>query len=179
MNRAFLWSALFLVGCYDPGPYGYDRLYVPSNAEQAYVESARQPAYNEVRSDPVRFENQVIAWFGVVTDVTPPARGSDVTVVKLSHRIHQERHLCTDMERETCRVTVSDRSEGPFTIRIRMRPEDVRGRNRMQQGSMVRVYGTVTGDYDADGGPILETRLYRHWPRGQYVTAQARRDMRR
>lgn len=186
VNRSSLFSAIVVGfvpalagGCYDAGPYGYDRVYVPLSAEDDLLRRAQQPNYFEVRSDPATHEGHVIAWFGVVEGLDPQTPGDGVTVVKLSQRIHQDRHLCSDLERESCRVTVSERSEGSFSARIHVRPEDRGGRNRLQLGSLVRIYGTVTGDYDPDGGPILEARVYRHWPRGQYVTTGARREMRR
>ncbi len=28
----------------------------------------------------------------------------------------------------------------------------------------------VQGEYDDQGGPVLQAQYYRHWPRGEYVT---------
>lgn len=168
---------LALAGCGGAGQYGYAREYVPLDDEESLFETATVPPYRDVRRDPRDFSSATITWFGVVTS-TEPQQGGKV-LVHMSHRIHQARHLCADMEADTCRVTVSERSEGVFSALVRIHPEDVSGRNRLQTGSLVRVYGKVTGGYDAEGGPILDARFYRHWPRGQYLTTAARGQMRR
>jgi hypothetical protein len=77
-------------------------------------------------------------------------------------------------------VTVSERDGGPFTALVQLSPEDQTGENRVQTGSLLRVYGTlVPGEYDAQGGPVLRAQHYRHWPRGQYVTTAAAANWRR
>ena len=54
------------------------------------------------------------------------------------------------------------------------------GENRVQVNSLLRVYGTVIqGEYDREGGPILQGQYYRHWPRGEYVTSANASAMRR
>lgn len=169
--------ALALSGCYSAGIYGYDRTYVPLDDEEDLLERSTVPPYRDVRRDPRDFSNALVTWFGVVSSTEPQPGGK--VMVHLSHRIHQDRHLCADMERDTCRVTVSERSEGVFSALVTVHPEDVSGVNRLQTGSLVRVYGKVTGAYDAEGGPVVEARLYRHWPRGQYLTTAARGQMRR
>ena len=174
---ALLVVALSSAGCYSAGLYGYDRTYVPLDEEEGLIERATVPPYRDVRRDPREFRRALVMWFGVVTSTEAEPGGK--VLVHTSHRIHQDRHLCADMERDTCRVTVSERSEGVFSAIIAIRPEDTTGRNRLQTGSLVRVYGTVTGGYDAEGGPVLRARYYRHWPRGQYLTTAARGQMRR
>jgi hypothetical protein len=37
----------------------------------------------------------------------------------------------------------------------------------------------VTGEYDAEGGPVLDCEHYRHWPRGQWAHTGMRDRMRR
>ena len=95
-------------------------------------------------------------------------------------RTHQDRHLCEDETEGSCRVTVSDRDGGPFSAVIALAPEDTAGENRVQTGSLLRVYGPlIPGQYDAQGGPVLRAQFYRHFPRGQYVTTAARGSWRR
>jgi len=156
--------------------YGYSRTYEPLSEEAPFYESGESPAYADVRRDPADFGAKRIAWFGVVKQLR--AQGGK-TLVSLSHRAHWERHLCSDMETETCRVTVQERTEGDFSALVSLRPDDAGGQNRVQVNSLLRVYGKPNGEYDASGGPILVGDYYRHWPRGQYVTTAARSHMRR
>ena len=51
--------------------------------------------------------------------------------------------------------------------------------DRLWTGSLVRVYGTATGETDADDGPVLQAQWYRHWPAHYYVTTAAAGSMRR
>jgi hypothetical protein len=76
-------------------------------------------------------------------------------------------------------VTVSDRQSGPFTAKLAIRPEDQSGQDRLWTGSLVRVYGHPTGEFDEEGGPVIQAEWYRHWPRGKYVTTGAAASMRR
>lgn len=164
-------------GCYNPGPYGFDHHYVPLRAERALHERAQEAVFNDVRTDPEQFQGQLIGWFGEVEQIGAGQDGEDL--LRLSFRTHQERHLCADEERSSCRVTVSQASSGSFSAALRLRPEDRQGRNRVAPGSLLRVYCQVTGDYDAEGGPLLRCESYRHWPRGQWVHTGARNRMRR
>jgi len=91
----------------------------------------------------------------------------------------QPRNLCADERSSSCRVTVSERSGGEFSALISLRPGDQSGPNRLWTGSLVRVYGTPTGDLDEDGGPVMRVDYYRHWPRSQYVTTASSGRMRR
>lgn len=166
-----------LGGCYSAGPYGYDHHYVPLDAEEDLIEESQDAVFNEVRTDPEDFRGSLINWFGVVEQID--AAESGATLVRLSFRTHQERHLCAEEERETCRVTVSQASSGTFSARIRLRPEDQQGRNSLGAGSLLRAYCNVTGEYDAEGGPLLGCDYYRHWPRGQWAHTGMRGEMRR
>ncbi len=176
-TRALLIVLVVAGGCYDPGPYGYDRHYVPLRAERDLHERAQEAVYNEVRTDPEAYQGQLIGWFGVVEEMGTAEDGQDR--IRLGFRTHQDRHLCAEAERSTCRVTVSQASSGTFTAVLRLRPEDRRGRNRVATGSLLRVFCQVTGDYDAEGGPLLRCESYRHWPRGQWVHTGMRSQMRR
>lgn len=173
---------LFLVtvslsACYDAGLYGYDHHYVPLEEEEAVFEQVQISVYNEVRTDPEAFSGGIISWFGVVDSIDEGQGGA--SLVQMNFRTHQERHLCYDETRASCRVTVSQASSGSFTATIRPRPEDVQGRNRIAPGSLLRIYCNVTGDYDPEGGPLLDCPQYRHWPRGQWAHTGMRGEMRR
>jgi hypothetical protein len=77
-------------------------------------------------------------------------------------------------------VTVNARDGGPFTVVLTLRPADGTGEQRVQRGSLLRVFGTLeVGSYDAQGGPVLRGVWYRHWPRGEYVTTASAAVMRR
>jgi hypothetical protein len=158
--------------------YGYAREYVPLGDEEPFIERAGAGvSYEDVRRDPVDYQSTTLAWFGVVTSVE---RDSDNrTLVHATHRIHQARHLCSDETSGSCRVTVSDRQSGPFTAVVQIHPEDREGEARLWAGSLVKIYGSPTGEFDTEGGPIVEAAFYRHWPRGTYVTTGAAGSMRR
>jgi hypothetical protein len=172
--------ALGAAGCGGAGPYGYSRSYEPADGEQAYMERAASLSYEEVRRTRAE-EQRMVAWFGVV--VEPPVvrdeAGQPVAEVLLSLRAHQERHLCSDSGSDTCRVTVSEREVGRFVARLPLRQDDREGARRLWTGSLVKVYGTATGEEDAERGPLLQAEWYRHWPPHYYVTTAASRRMRR
>ena len=46
-------------------------------------------------------------------------------------------------------------------------------------GTLVRIVGRLTDDYDQDGTPVFRASYYRHWPRGFFVTTADREHMRR
>lgn len=176
-NGIAIMTVIALGGCYDAGPYGYDLHYVPLDEEEDLIDQSQEAVFNEVRTDPEDFQGSMISWFGVVEQVGATEGGE--SLIRLSFRTHQERHLCGDAERETCRVTVSQASSGSFTARVRLRPEDTQGRNNMGPGSLLRVYCNVSGEYDSEGGPLLACEQYRHWPRGQWADTGMRDQMRR
>ncbi|MBL8601473.1 MAG: hypothetical protein JNK72_06070 [Myxococcales bacterium] len=167
-----------LAACSGAGPYGHARTYVETDAERGYVARAEEPVYDEVRRMPEQYQGRLLTFFGVVTDVAPGPEGT--LRVALQQRTHQERHLCEDESDGTCRVTINARDGGPLTAVLSLRGEDRDGERRLQQNSLVRVFGSVTpGEYDANGGPVLRVEWYRHWPRGEYVTTQSAGVMRR
>lgn len=177
-KRAFL-AVLFLLlsACYNAGPYGYDQHYVPLDEEEDLYEGATAAVFNEVRNDPLDFEGRTISWFGVVEEMSDGEGGQ--SLIRLSFRTHQPRHLCGTEERESCRVTVSQASSGTFSARLQLRPEDQEGRLRVVPEGLLRVYCSVSGEYDAEGGPLLDCQYYRHWPRGQWAHTGMRNTMRR
>ena len=163
--------------CGGGGEYNYSRDYHPLSEEKPYIERAAQGAsYEDVKRDPADFRSSMLDWFGVVTSVE--LEGATARV-HMTHRIHQARHLCEDERDSSCRVTVSDRQSGPFTAIVTIRDRDRDGQERLWNGSLVRVYGSPTGDFDDEGGPVVTAEYYRHWPRGNYVTTGAAASMRR
>jgi hypothetical protein len=174
-----LTAALATGGGCASDPYGHGREYVPSGDEEPYYEQANavQASYEEVRRDPQTFSTRMLGWFGVVTAAKRLPSG-DVQLA-LDLRFHQPRHICADQFESSCRVTVSDRAGGPFSTTLRLHPSDVSGEERLNVGSLVRVYGHPSGEFDERGGPVLTTQFYRHWPHGAYVTAAGRTNLRR
>lgn len=168
-----------LGACGGAGRYGYAQTYVYLPDEEPVARGANQNAlYDEVRRMPDRFAGQTISWFGIVEEATLADTGT--VRAEMQVRNHQARHLCEDESDSSCRVTINEANGGRFTATFRARPEDLTGENRVQAGSLVRVYGTlVQGETDEEGGPVLRGTYYRHWPRGQYLTTAARGQMRR
>jgi hypothetical protein len=166
-----------LSACGGGGPYGYARTYQPLKDEKTHYNNAQTATYEEVKRDPNGYQDAEVAWFGVVRSVgeLPDGRAR----VSLSLRAHQERHLCADERASSCRVTVSERDLGPFSAELVLRPEERHGQDRLWVGSLVKVYGHPTGEYDEDGGPVLRATYHRHFPRGTYVTTAQRAGMRR
>lgn len=164
---AMVWASL---GCAGAGQYGHARTYVPASDESSWAERATEPVYDDVRRMPDQHQGELMSFFGVVTAVSR-ARVGAPTRLAMQVRTHQERHLCEDESESSCRVTVNARDGGPFTAIVTLRTSDMEGENQVQVNSLVRVFGTlVQGEYDDQGGPVLQAQYYRHWPRGEYVT---------
>jgi hypothetical protein len=163
--------------CGASNPYGYARSYSPLDAEEPYYERAIDVSYEEVRRDPTSFNGRVVGWFGVVKTAKRLPTGE--VQLALDLRFHQPRHLCTDQFESSCRVTISDRDGGPFSTMLRLRSDDESGSERLNVGSLVRVYGAPTGEFDERGGPVIKADYYRHWPHGAYVTTSGAGAMRR
>jgi hypothetical protein len=159
--------------CCGAGPYGYDIEYKPLKAEKKWIEESTRVNYEEIRRDPLEYADVTVGWFGVVEEVLAD-QGGKLTVM-CSYRTHQQRHLCEDkFDKRTCRVTVSKKSPGTFTTTIQPTMErDAVGKNKVQTNSLLKVYGKATGEYDVEGGPVIETYWFRHWPPGQYVDTTA------
>jgi hypothetical protein len=166
-----------LYGC-GANSYGYAPQYEPLSDEEPFIERGVEQSYEEIRRDPSNHQQDLLAWFGVVDDVTKVA-GSNQSRVAMSLHFHQDRHLCTDQFDSSCRVTISDKAGGPFSGVMVLRPDDQDGRDRVYAGSLVKIYGHVTPEYDERGGPIIKVDYYRHWPRGTYVTTRRAGNMRR
>ena len=119
----------------------------------------------------------MLGWFGMVTAVEKVPGGE--SKIALEMRFHQPRHLCTDQFESSCSVTISERAGGPFTTTLRLDPADTSGPERLGIGSLVKVYGAPTGEFDDRGGPVIKTKWYRQWPHGAYVTTSGRTNRRR
>jgi len=167
----------WMCGC-GGNPYGYAPQYAPLSYEKPYLEKGVEQSYEEVRRDPLSHSRELLAWFGTVDNVQPVA-GTDQVRVAMSLHFHQERHLCTDQFDSSCRVTISDKAGGPFSAIMTLRPGDRSGRDRVYAGSLLKIYGHATTDYDSRGGPILKADYYRHWPLGTYVTTGRAVNMKR
>ena len=179
IGTARIWGfagCVLLAAC-GGGNYGYGREYVPTGDEEPYYERARDVSYEEVRRDPKAFEGSALGWFGVVSAAKREPDGA--VLVALDLRYHQQRHLCSDQLESSCRVTISERPGGPFSTTLRLRPEDTTGPERLNVGSLVKVYGSPTGEFDDRGGPLIKTAFYRQWPHGTYVTTSGAVNMRR
>ncbi|MBN1655830.1 MAG: hypothetical protein JXA30_18840 [Deltaproteobacteria bacterium] len=163
--------------CGSGNQYGYAREYEPLSEEEDFFEKAETVNYEDLRRDPEAFKGKLVSWFGLVTNVEKDRTGK--ARVSLDLRFHQDRHLCFDQFDSSCRVTISERSGGPFTAILDLRAEDAGGEGRLYEGSLLRVYGRANGDFDEQGGPILVTRYYRHWPRNTFVTTALQTKMRR
>jgi hypothetical protein len=159
-------------------PYGYAPEYVPLSDEETYFETAIDQSYEDIRRDPSSFVSSTVSWFGIVDSIKPIGHHGQATIA-LTLRFHQPRHLCTDQFDSSCRVTISEKEGGPFSVLLTLREEDIAGKYRVYEGSLLRVYGKPVADYDERGGPILKVEYYRHWPLGTYVTVGRRANMRR
>lgn len=182
-----MWTLFLTAGC-GPGPYGFARYYVSMETEEAFYKQARNYTYSAVAADPDDYEGHLIVWFGIVQKIEPTQDGR--YLVRLSHNKHKERHLCADDSNSSCRVTVHFKSSGGFSAILALRPEDVvPGLDKVQPGTLLRVYGRVRCrenedgdkecDYDEQGGVLLDGVYYRQWPARYYVTTRAVESMRR
>ena len=179
--HAVLWLlVLWLLPAYacSSNPYGYAPEYVPLSDEESYDEHGLELSYEEVRRDPMGNQDKSLAWFGLVESVKPVA-GKDQVTVAMQLVFHQPRHLCSDQFDSSCRVTISEKSGGPWTAVLTLKPENRAGRDRITPGSLLKVYGHVATDYDERGGPIVTAQYYRHWPHGTYVNTRRAGNMRR
>lgn len=177
MRHAIALLAIGFAACAG-NPYGYAPEYAPLGDEEGFIDQAQEASYEDVRRNPAEFDGTLIGWFAVVQKVEPGDAAGQYRV-SMDLRFHQERHLCTDQFDSSCRVTISERSGGPFTALMVLRTEDQAGKYRIGAESLVKLYGKATHDYDPQGGPILRVEYYRHWPVGNYVSTGHRGAMKR
>ncbi|MDB4989141.1 MAG: hypothetical protein JWN04_4319 [Myxococcaceae bacterium] len=165
------------VSCAGAGQYSYSRTYVPLASERSHLAEAEELPYEQVKTAPYDYKDKEITWFGVVENLSELSDGR--VELTLAVRSHQARHLCRDEYEDSCRLTVSQTSSGKFITRIKLKNEEKLGKERVWVGSLLKVYGHPTGDYDERGDPVIDTTYYRHWPRGTYVTTAQRSAMTR
>jgi hypothetical protein len=171
-------ASLLFAACGGSGLYNFARNYEPLKEERAHFETTEtQVSFEDVKRDPNGFKDKEIGWFGVVTSFSEIEGGRHR--LGLSLRAHQERHLCTDNRDTSCRVTVSEKSLGNFTVDLELSPAELNGKDRVWIGSLLKVYGKPTGEYDESGALVIEETFHRHFPRGTYVTTANRDSMRR
>jgi len=180
-------TALAASAC-GPGPYGFARYYVPTDAEKPFDKQSSELPYSIVAADPAKYQDRLIAWFGIVKQVTPAKDGKHLVV--LSHNSHRERHLCEGQSTRSCRVTVNFKETGIFSAILALRPEDLKpGLQKLQPGSLMRVFGKVrcskdeddalTCEYNDQGGLVLDGVYYRQWPSEYFMTTRAAEALRR
>jgi hypothetical protein len=180
-------AVVWLAGC-GAGPYNYARTYKPNMAEKPLLKVADTPNYSELTLRTEEWKGQLITWFGVVLSVEPAQGGKHL--VRLAHVLHQERHLCKDEGSRTCRVTVSDARTGEFSALLDIKASDLEpGLDKLQPGSLLRVYGKLRCGVDPEKGlacerdsndmVLLEGVAYRHFPPRHYVTPRRATEMRR
>ncbi len=193
-----------VIGC-GGASYGYSRTYEPLSEEESYLADADvHLTYEEVRRAPRAHANAKLAWFGVVQEMhaVPCVKGlsqrelSDCQAGKklmevfLSYRTHRQRHLCSDANDSSCRVTVSDRDGGKVVARMSIPAEELEGDERIWRGSLLRIYGNPEVPENMPGPESLEVpdeeipvivnvEWFRHWPAGRYVTSGDASHMRR
>ncbi|MDB4975394.1 MAG: hypothetical protein JWN48_3735 [Myxococcaceae bacterium] len=171
-------ATLFLTAaCAGAGPYGFARTYVPLVSERSHLANAEELPYEQVKTAPYDYKDKEITWFGVVENLSDLPDGR--TELTVAVRAHQARHLCQDEYEDSCRVTVSQTSSGKFITRLELKGKDKSGKERIWVGSLLKVYGHPSGDYDERGDPVIDTLYFRHWPRGTYVTTAQRSAMTR
>jgi hypothetical protein len=172
--------ALALVAGCGGGRYGYARTYETWGDEGRYYEREVDLSYEEVRRFPDRHAEELLGWFGTVEEIESLDRDTGEARLRLLLRPHRERHLCADETSGSCRVTVSERAIGPFTVLLTVRAADLQeGPERLWTGSLVKVYGHVMDAGTEETGPVIQAEWYRHWPHGTFVTTAAAGSMRR
>jgi hypothetical protein len=174
---ALLVAWLGLAACGGSHNYNHARSYEPLRAERGHHERGQVVPYEDVKRDPNGFKDTEIAWFGVVRGLEELPDGKARLALEL--RAHQARHQCAERSESSCRLTIAERDLGPFSVDVALAADEKSGRDRVWVGSLLKIYGRPTGDYDDRGGPILAVDYYRHWPRGTYVTTGQRGGMRR
>ena len=178
---ALFLAALSATAC-GAGPYGFSRYYTPTKEEAPFDEGSREFTYGAVTARPKDFQDQLIGWFGVVKSVKPADDGR--YLVRLAYHKHKTRHLCEGETESTCRVTVNHKSTGEFTAVLNLRPKDLMASlDKIQPGTLMRVFGKVRCHTDADGNPqcaydddggvILDCEYYQQWPTRYYRTTKA------
>ena len=166
------------MGCHGAGPYGHSPRYVELSDETTAAAGARDYDTLMVQRQPEAWRKGTVSLFGVVESRAAGPGGQ--ALLKLSVRRLELRNLCeSNLDDDSCRVTVSDKDFGVVWALAQLRGDDDVGPRSVGQRSLLRVVGTLGQDVSpADGSPILRARWFRHWPVYFYVTRASARDMR-
>jgi hypothetical protein len=162
-----------LTSCRAAGPHVHEKVYAPTADEARAVDDSKE--YDALLAERTfdRLKGRKTWAFGVVTH-----RGSGpggAAYLALSLRSLQSRASCESSDEASCRVTVGEREIGRVHALLALAAEDDMGQYSVGLGSLLRVVGTVSEDLDpSDGTPVLRASIYRHWPRGSYLTTQAK-----
>jgi len=167
-----------LAGCHGAGPYGHAPQYAPQGDEDAMVNSAREYDPVMVGRQPDEWRKGTVVLFGVVEKRAAGPGGQ--ALLTLSVRRLEMRNLCTTAtDDDSCRVTVSDKDFGVVHALVSLRGDDDIGPRSVSSRSLLRVVGTIGQDSSpADGGIVIHTSWYRHWPAFSYVTTASASMMR-
>ncbi len=177
--------AVLLCGC-GAGQYGYARYYVPLDDEEPYHTASMEFTFGAVSARPQDYKGKLIGWFGIVEKVQPTEDGR--ALIRLEFHKHKARHLCEGETSDTCRVTVNQKSSGGFSAVVALTAKDKKpGLDKVQSGTLMRVFGRVRCIEDANGDPkcdldsqdgvILYTEYYRQWPARHYRTTHSMKKM--
>ncbi len=175
--RALFVSVCFF-GCHGAGPYGHAPHYTPLDDETRAASEARDYDPIMVQRQPEEWRKGTVSLFGVVDSRQAGPAGQ--ALLRISVRHLASRNLCdSELDEDSCRVTVSDRDFGVVWALASLRGDDDVGPNAVRQRSLLRVVGTIGEDVSpADGAPVVHASYYRHWPPLAYVTNASARDMR-
>jgi hypothetical protein len=153
-------------------------VYSPTDAERSSVAKATEYDAKAFERSADKWRDRPVWLFGIVTNRGLGPGGTAYLAVSV--RSLQLRNLCGEDDEDTCRVTVSEREHGKINLLVNLAGEDDRGELSVGPGSLVRVVGTIGQDADpVEGTPIMRVSLYRHWPRGYFVTTKAAGVLRR
>ena len=171
-------SLLVCAGCGSAGPYGFSRNYSALAAEETALQGSEH--YDPVMSKrlPDEWHSKKLELFGIVL---ARAEGRDgLADLTLSVRRLAARNLCEQADQDTCRVTVGDQELARVHALVKLTQSDSVGNDRVKPSSLVRVIGKLEDQANKeDGGDVLLSDYYRHWPAAYFVTEQARSYLRR
>lgn len=164
--------------CGSAGPYGYSRVYTPTDPEEDAADGAEPYDPVMARRLPAEWREKKLSLFGVVVD---RAEGRDgLADLTLSVRRLAARNLCDAAEEDTCRVTVGDQELARVHALVKLTQQGAVGDKQVRPRSLLRVIGKLEDQpHEKDGADVLLATYHRHWPPAEYVTEQARSYMRR
>lgn len=164
------------LGC-TSSPYGYARVYQPLRGEETAARGAQ--AFDPIMAQRARREwiGKRVSVFGIVKGLEPATGGGQI--LKLSVRNLQPRNLCSSLDEDTCRVTVTHRQFTTLYARTKLGPRYLSGKDAVRPESLVRVIGTISeAVHKKSGNTLVISNFFRHWPAQTFVTTAARSYMR-